>query len=143
MIGLQWLKANYWNKLEIANATMTLLNKTLTSPTISAPTITGSLGAWSGLSFNTGWADLGGGYQGGQYRKIGDIVFLRGVVTRTSGADTLIATLAAGYRPAAAELFNITSNGAFGYVDISTTGTITLTSGNPWVSLAGIVFCTT
>lgn len=99
-------------------------------------------GAWTGLAYDTGWADLGGGYQAGQYKKVGDLIFLRGVTTRTSGSTTLIATLPSGYRPPAGHIFPVTANGSFGYVDIGSTGTIVITSGNPWVSLDGIVFST-
>lgn len=120
--------------------TQTLTNKTLTSPAISNPVITGSTGAWTGFAYDTGWGDLGAGYQAGQYKKVGDLVFLRGVVTRTAGATTLIATLPAGYRPIVNEIYPVPANGAFGYVDIATSGTITITSGNPWVALGGIYF---
>lgn len=99
-------------------------------------------GTWTALSYNSGWTDLGGSYQIGQYKKVGDLVFLRGVTTRTSGSSTQIATLPSGYRPPAAQIFAVAASGAFGYVDIASGGSVVITSGNPWVSLDGIVFST-
>lgn len=51
-------------------------------------------------AFTNGWGNLGGGHQGAQFKKVGNQVFLRGMV----GGGTFTAsvfTLPAGYRPPA------------------------------------------
>ena len=98
-------------------------------------------GAWTGLSFGSGWASYGGGFNSGQYKKVGDIVFLRGLVARTSGVGTTIATLPSGYRPAAQCVFITNATDAFGRVDVQTDGVILLNNGTPtYVQLDGLSF---
>lgn len=105
---------------------------------------TTSLGStWTGFSFGSGWTNYGGGYQDAQYKKVGDLVFLRGHVKRTSGVSTTMATLPSGYRPVGYAEFIVTSNGAFGQVDIASSGELFLAAGNvARVSLNGIWFST-
>lgn len=107
--------------------------------------IAGRLGqAWSNVSFNTGWTDYGGSYQTAQYKKVGDLVFLRGLVKRTSGSSTTILTLPAGYRPPSQCLFPASSFDAYARIDIDTSGNVIMMLGSPtnWVGLDGIVFST-
>jgi hypothetical protein len=105
----------------------------------------GTLGQiWLDMSFNTGWGNYSGAFVSGQYKKAGDLVFLRGFVVRTSGSSANIATLPSGYRPAKTEVIAITSNNAAGVLTINTSGVLTLDIGSPtvWVSLSSIVFST-
>lgn len=96
---------------------------------------------WIGLTFNTGWGNFGGGWQNGQYKKFGDLVYLRGVVSRTSGVATLITTLPAGYRPPATLLYAVDASGALGRIDITTGGDVVLATGAvTYAQLNGIVF---
>jgi hypothetical protein len=101
---------------------------------------------WTALPYGAlGWDDHGGVYQGGQYKKVGDLVFLRGLVKRVSGGGSVIAVLPSGFRPAAQCLFGVyTSNfGGGDRVDIDTSGNITLVSGGvAYVQLDGLVFST-
>lgn len=98
-------------------------------------------GAWTGLSFGSGWADHGSGYQAGQYKKVGDLVLLRGLVTRTSGVGTTIATLPSGYRPPSGCLFGSLTDTGGGRVDIGADGNIYHTSGGTsYVQLDGLSF---
>ena len=101
-------------------------------------------GAWTGLSYGSGWGDYSGAFAGGSYKKVGDVVFLRGMVVRSSGSSTTIGTLPSGYRPVKTEIIDIASNNAFGVVTINTSGIITLDVGSPtaWVSLSGKAFST-
>jgi hypothetical protein len=103
-------------------------------------TFNGNFGSWTNITFNTGWVNFGAGYQTGQYRKVGDMVFLRGLVVRTSGADANITTLPTLHRPPANMLYDILSNDLLGRVDISTAGVVTLTIGAAanWVNLSDI-----
>jgi hypothetical protein len=101
---------------------------------------------WTALPYGAlGWGDYGGSYQGGQYKKVGDLVFLRGLVQRVSGGGSVIAVLPSGFRPAAWCLFRVYSSGLGGgdRVDIDTSGNITLVSGGvAYVQLDGLVFST-
>ena len=97
--------------------------------------------AWAGLSFGSGWASFGIGFNNGEYKKVGDIVFLRGLVARTSGVGTTIATLPSGYRPSAQCVFITNATDAFGRVDVQTDGVILLNNGTPtYVQLDGLSF---
>jgi hypothetical protein len=94
--------------------------------------VTGQLGEdWTALPYVAGWEDYGSGYQGGQYKKVGDLVLIRGRIKRTSGTSALIATLPSGYRPPAIVPCPIlTSNtGVSDNIDIASDGTMTLTAG--------------
>jgi hypothetical protein len=67
----------------------------------------GSWSSWTQSEKDTGWIDLsissGWSYQyesdKPQYRKIGNIVYLRGLLNATTDASGIIATLPSGYRP--------------------------------------------
>lgn len=124
--------------------TDTLTNKTLTAPAISDPAITGSTGAWTALTLNTAgnWASFGGAYAMPAYKKVGDLVFLRGLVVRSSGADTLIATLPSGYRPLADQLFATAGDNALARIDVETDGEMRLQAGTAaaYLSLDTISF---
>lgn len=118
----------------------------------------GTLGtAWTDVSFAANWAQYvvvnGGGWDRVQYKKIGDIVLLRGLVLRqTSNAasGTVITTLAAGYRPSGSKNFTVWANTSTGQVAIR----LTVESGgnvycngaqintNGWVSFDGVIFST-
>ena len=101
-------------------------------------------GAWTALTLNSGgnWANFGGAYATPAYKKVGDLVFLRGLVVRSSGADTLIATLPSGYRPLADQLFATAGDNAFARIDVETDGEMRLQAGTAtaYASLDGIWF---
>lgn len=105
--------------------------------------LTGNLGtAWAGLSFGSGWVNFGANYNPGQYKRVGDLVFLRGLVLRSSGTGITIATLPVGYRPTVGiVLVGVATSSGAGRIDIHGDGTIILVSGSPaWVQLDSIVF---
>lgn len=58
---------------------------------------------WSPFPFAPGFSDYGGGWQTVQYRKTGDIVYLRGAVSKTSpfAAGDVLGALPEGFRPPA------------------------------------------
>ena len=95
----------------------------------------------SGLSFGTGWGNYGGSTGSVKYKKVGDLVFLRGMAARTSGSGTTIATLPVGYRPSATYYFGTTSNSGASSCYINSSGQIIHNSGGTtWFSLSGIFF---
>ncbi len=61
--------------------------------------------AWTNLTFQNGWSNYSGSFQSAQYRKVGDVVEMRGVVKGTTWG-TAICTLPAGFRPPASLLLN-------------------------------------
>jgi len=58
---------------------------------------------WTAFPFAAGFSDLGGGWQAVQYRKIGDIVYLRGAIAKISSfaVGDVLGTLPPGFRPPA------------------------------------------
>jgi hypothetical protein len=98
---------------------------------------------WSNLSFGSGWANYGSSYQNGEFKKVGDLVFLRGLIYRFTGSGTTIATLPSGCRPPATMLFGVHTNTGLGRVDINNGGDIFVVSGGTdWIQLNGLVFST-
>lgn len=100
----------------------------------------GSVGtAWNGLTFGSGWANFAGGFQTGQTRNFGDLVFTRGLVFRSSGAGTLLFTYPVGQRPPSGILISPMTNTGIGRIDVGTDGTVNLVSGGAgWVNLDDI-----
>lgn len=99
---------------------------------------------WTALSLNTGWVNFGGSYQTAEYKKVGDLVFLRGLIARTSGTATLIGTLPSGYRPILNPLFIVATNTGYGEIEINSPGQISWrTGGVGYLSLDGLIFSTT
>lgn len=57
---------------------------------------------WLPLTYQANWADTGFGWQAGEFKSVGNDVFLRGCCTRSSspsGANAVIAVLPAEFRP--------------------------------------------
>jgi len=100
---------------------------------------------WKSLPYTNGggttWTDFGSGWQVGQYKKVGDLVFVRGLGKRTAGSGATIATLPSGYRPASyTQLFVTLTDGGVGRIDVGTGGDMSLVTGTAgWVAL-NVVF---
>jgi hypothetical protein len=99
------------------------------------------------LPFGANWGNYGV-YEGATYSRIGRMVILQGLVSKTgtpAGGD-VIATLPAGYRPAEHVIF-ATATGETtvgGRVDVESTGQIIWRTGatgeTDYTSLSGIAF---
>jgi len=91
---------------------------------------------WTGVTFQNGWVNYGG-YQAAQYRKIGDIVYLRGVIGNGTGVAF---TLPVGFRPP----FTVQKNavGTVSTMDINPTGTAYLTGGTNAAAVIDFQFST-
>lgn len=98
-------------------------------------------GVWTGLTYNTGWGDFGGGYTGGRFKRVGDFVIIEGVAARTSGTEKTIATLPVGYRPLASSMFSVIDTGATRPLEVRANGDIVVSGGGTYtyVSLEGMV----
>lgn len=101
---------------------------------------------WISPTLQNSWVDYGSPYTSGQYRKIGKIVYLKGLLKNgTVGSDdntNVIFQLPSNYRPQADMLISLASNGAFGNIKITASdGKIHAQVGsNTSFSLDGISF---
>lgn len=111
------------------------------------PTTPTAQESWGSLSYGSGWGDLGAPFATGAFvmDSMG-FVHLRGLARRSSGVATTIATLGAGYRPAANKVFVGIADGLLARIDVNPDGTVIFAggSGDPanYVSLEGITFDT-
>lgn len=120
--------------------------------TVSALLGVSAPGSWQPLTF-AGFTNLGG-FQNLNYRKIGNVVHLRGAATNTSGAlkgaGTSLATLPVGFRPQAATRMSgvrnttgATGNDALLCIDAGNNGVLTLRHDVPattYLMLDGMYF---
>ena len=80
---------------------------------------------WIALPLNANFTPLSGNTAPG-YRKVGDVVQLRGAVSySTTTAGVAVTTLPAGYRPAASMIFLVLGNLAVARFDLASTGVLT------------------
>jgi len=115
--------------------------------------------AWTAPTLMNSWSNLGSGYRTAGFRKVGDQVYLRGLVTHAGAiapiAESTIFTLPVGFRPLWPEIFSVNTAGASGWGDgqariiVGADGLVNVTSANAnqfvhsYTSLAGIQFSVT
>lgn len=121
--------------------------KSIISITPSSLFLNEELSDWIDLTLASGWSNHGSGWNSGQYKSVGDLVFLRGLVTATSWSTTpIITTLPLGLRPLATVMFaSVGNNNLFSRIDVNTDGTVRWVSGGSgttWLSLNNIIFST-
>lgn len=75
------------------------------------------------------WVDFGGVFQVAQYRKVGDVVQVRGFV-KSGTIGTAVFTLPTGLRPPADLLFATVSNSLFGTIYVTSAGAFTANTGS-------------
>jgi hypothetical protein len=102
---------------------------------------------WNQLNYSTGWTNYAGGFLIGGYRKLGDMVQLRGLITQVAGATSSMFTLPVGYRPPGIVIQScLCSTGQARYDIQSSNGNFvtstTIAAGN-WVCIDGIQFSVT
>lgn len=96
---------------------------------------------WTSLTPATGWANYGNGFANIAYRKIGNVVRLRGVLSGASVIDNALFTLPAAARPSTKNMYRLAGNsGQDFYID--TAGKCAPYSGTATgqVSLDGVQF---
>ena len=91
---------------------------------------------WTYATYQNGWVAYNGFlWHGAQYRKVGDMVQIRGMVS-SGTVNTAIFTLPEGFRPALWHEYATVSNALFGWLRVTGSGDVVLVSGsNAWVSL--------
>lgn len=114
--------------------------------------------AWANMTLQNGWGNIGGGWALAQYRKIGDIVYLRGLISRSTALTVTtplaICTLPSGFTAGGAEIFTVNCAGNnYGdqqcRMNVGTNGGVEIVIGNTnqnphvYVSMAGVQFSTT
>jgi hypothetical protein len=98
--------------------------------------------AWTAPTLAGTWVNFGSGFTTAGYRRIGDMVHLKGTI-KLGVVNTTAFTLPVGYRPTAQAIFAVESNNAFGVVVVNAAGTVVPTTGsNVYFQLDGIVFST-
>jgi len=103
--------------------------------------------AWTAPTLTNGWVDFLAGVAPTAYRKVGDVVELRGAIKSGTLASTAF-TLPAGFRPASGiHIFYAVAQPGGARIDVGADGTVTvrsyMSSGtNALVSLAGIRYST-
>lgn len=100
---------------------------------------------WTELTFGSTWGHTGDPYERGSFRKDPwGRVRLEGVVTRSAGALTTIATLPQGYRPARRHVLLVWTNAGYASVIVSSGGVVGYNgaAGGVSISLSGVCFDT-
>jgi len=101
---------------------------------------------WIPLPFLGTWGNMAAPYSPCSYRKIGDVVTLRGLALSTSTVNT-IAVLPVGFRPVMTFVGASVSMDAFAQIRVLADGTISVnppaTTNGLWVSLNNTTFSTT
>jgi hypothetical protein len=92
-------------------------------------------------AFLNGWLNYGGTYTPAAYRKVNDLVYLRGLI-KSGTLSTPAFNLPVGYRPAWDHHFTGLSNSALAGIRVFQDGRVTPgdPGNNVWIALDGIVF---
>jgi hypothetical protein len=86
--------------------------------------------AWSPLGLQNGWTNIGSGYQTAQYRKLGDIVHVRGLI-KSGPVPSLFASFGAGFQPPAGIQFaQVGSGNTLAVIEILANGNFSVLAGN-------------
>lgn len=106
---------------------------------------------WQNISLNANWqhyanaSNTGNGWGGAQYRLRNGILYLRGLVTKTTavGGGDIMGTVPAGYRPSADFMLTVwTAGNQQARMEVGTNGNIYFPEGVPspgYISLAAVV----
>jgi hypothetical protein len=117
-------------------ATNDVIDETWVDAVVAALTPT----AWVAPTLLNGWINAGGVLQVAQYRKIGDLVYVRGEVKNGSN-NTPAFQLPAGFRPPATVYFPALVAGgvAGGFVTLTADGNMTIST--PTTAQVGLDIC--
>lgn len=95
--------------------------------------------AWRALPYAAGFSDYANGYQTGQYRKVGDMVQVRGMIKKATSAvaNETMFTMPVTYRPLA-QLFFILGSGQYSGGIVALSGEITTAGLCWWSNTSGV-----
>lgn len=97
---------------------------------------------WTAASLLNSWQNFGAPWAGAAYRKVGDIVYLRGLI-RLGTMNTAAFTLPSGFRPPADLYFSSVDAGVVGEVIVTSAGDVKPSNtNNTYQSLSAISFST-
>lgn len=83
--------------------------------------------AWTNVTFNSPWANYGAGFSNAQYRKVGEMVQVRGLVKATGiTVPSLIFILPVGFRPPANLQFATDGGGNHALLQMGADGQLSL-----------------
>lgn len=88
------------------------------------------VGIAGGVGYASGWADTGSPFPVGGYRRVGDVVELRGGVISSNSPTSTIFTLPSGYRPPGTVGFPTAGSAAYAQVNVLSTGVVELVAGS-------------
>jgi len=116
-------------------------NTALTIASDGTVTLPQNDSGWITATLNSPYTNFGSPYGDVQYRKIGDIVNIQGLVNANSAANgSTIFTLPSGYRPSLRLVFaQANANTSITRIDITTDGDViafVITNNTSWTSLA-------
>lgn len=84
---------------------------------------------WTAPAFLNAWANFGGVWQVAQYRRVGDVVQIRGTVNAgVIGAAVFV--LPVGFRPPADMAFSVPTFGTFGTLVVTGAGNVIANTGS-------------
>lgn len=104
-------------------------------------------GAWVALPLIAGWTNFGAPFHGAQVRKVGSVIYTRGLIKPTGATGPAnVATYPVGYRPTATLLWSARYGGGpegAGRVDLQTTGVLvasatTIAAATSYLNLSDI-----
>jgi archaellum component FlaF (FlaF/FlaG flagellin family) len=97
--------------------------------------------AWRNATFLGSWTNFGSGFHNAQFRRMGDVVELRGLV-RGGAQGSTIFNLPVGFRPLSRVLVpTVTSPDAIGRIDIDAGGNVIAVKSDPnWLGLDSVRF---
>lgn len=106
----------------------------------------GASTSWTAPTLTNSWADYGAGVVATGYRRVGDVVHLRGAIKSGTLAAAAF-TLPVGYRPTGVEIFYVVAGPGGARLDVGSDGQVTVrdyrSSGtNAMVTLSGVSFAT-
>lgn len=111
-------------------------------PSAVWPTLASIIPPWLTPTLINSWVNFGGGEQDLQYRKVDDMVQIRGVV-KSGAIGSVIAVLPVGYRPPSPLGFGVSSAGALGTLVVQPSGNLLTTNGSNTSFHANVMYSVT
>lgn len=105
---------------------------TFNGPNTVTPTDSG----WTEVTFESGYANYGSPFANVQYRKIGNVVYLKGLMDPATHGTAF--TLPEGYRPPERTIIDVINNNSQGRIDVYPNGAVScdnMSTQGSWVNM--------